>query len=1218
MVFTSSGGTDKIEIVVEVDEKGAVRDLKEVGKAAQEVGKEANAASSGLAKFQTNLITVATLAAAAAIAVKGISMTLEAVDAGSRVDDIANSFDRLSKQAGVASEQLRSNLSSALGGTFTQVEVMRKANELLIAGLDPSTFDEMANAARSLADATGVTLKQALDQIGDSFIRGTDRALKAMGVHIDLQKAETDYAIKLGITREQLTENQRLEVSRAAMLEALSGKTQELGIVTNDASDQLLVIKARVSDFTDQLTRAIATSPELNELINTIANFATNTDFTPLINGITNTIGAISNLTTKLLGTKQDLEDFALGLRVIGLMISGNGLNASQSIASLEKLGKESQKVSDEFLNNAKPNIEKLEQSHEDLSKTVTKTANDYQGLGKKAAIATVAITGSTAATKEIKASADIASKSIVGLADSHVKLGKELDNLAPKFDSLLDKAMGFESGSKGAGISSSLQSTIGSAISKGVDEGFNRNDITAVAASAGEAIGTAFAGPIGGAILKAVTEHTVDTVVNVGTSKSATSKFVKLFLNAVIPGLGYGFDKFFGDKLFGTSAATQMRKQADKFFADVFDANKIAVSVNGQLSRLTDLVFSGNQDPTSGIFAGLSASTQAQFTTLGDGLAQALGLGKDAAINLGVVLANNNVTLADLQTIIQATGQSFETLSDQMFESFYLGNESVLQLQQRLQDLYGIMSGTNVFQDLGAAFDAVGAAGFKGGRQLFNALQAVGIEAQQLGANTLPQMADILVNRFGAAASTVQTLMAAMTAAGIRSVADLASATNAQLTAIGANQQLISQGLAPTEKAVIPPGDTSRSNFGTTTQSSKNPGTQSTRSSGATKSKSKAQIKAEKLADEKKREKSRQIQEVERLLGGSNEYRSILDNLTSSLITNKTAEQQLDNVRKSITTNVKELSDAEKKRDKLLNAGKKVPIELTVQIEKLRAAQDKLRESSKKLIAESPYDRLAKLVGKYAGNIDLLNLAAQQSGISFDQLKDKAQDAFLSGNESFTQAKKRLDDLTGGTDVKKQFENFVNAGTNGGILSKDFFQKIGKSLQNVGGTSLESLSENLLGSGVSAEQLQKIFIALKNTGIESIDAIANIDTTQFIKFGDQLQQIGFAFNETSSETRRLTEELNAIPDRKSVTLDVSLNLTEADRKILEGYGIITVGQNGVVPNDTTAAPQLDKSNKGLPTKVSLPKGLRATSRKGIYRNSRNQLVDINGRQLRL
>jgi uncharacterized protein YidB (DUF937 family) len=265
---------EKIEIKLTVNDKQAIESLKKVEGQVDSLQDATEQAGNTSTDF---FIGVAKGAATAVAAYATLKTAINAVEIGSQIADVNNAFDRLTKQIGVSADELKTRFSDALGGTLTAFDATRKANELLVAGINPDKFDELAQTARALADTLGIDTAQALDQVSDSLLRGNDRALKAIGVHVDLQKAQEEYAKALGTTADKLDETQKLEASRVAIIAQMETQLTRLGGVENDAADNLAKISNNLKNVRDDMLEVIANNKTLNTTLEYLANIKLDT-----------------------------------------------------------------------------------------------------------------------------------------------------------------------------------------------------------------------------------------------------------------------------------------------------------------------------------------------------------------------------------------------------------------------------------------------------------------------------------------------------------------------------------------------------------------------------------------------------------------------------------------------------------------------------------------------------------------------------------------------------------------------------------------------------------------------------------------------------------------------------------------------------------------------------------------------------------------------------
>lgn len=285
--------TDRVELQFVSDTSGVDQGFDKVDRGLNSLDGQLRQASNGVTSFFT--IFAGSLGAGLAIGAiesigDAISSLPDLVQRGAGIDDITASFEDLSAKAGSVGSVLLNDLSSALGGTIPKLDLMKQSNELLIAGLDPDDFSIVAKAARSLGEATGVSAKEGMEKLSDSLLRGNDRALKSLGIILDLDKVQISFAETLGKTKDQLTENEKAEANRAATIDALKKKTGELTEVTDDSGDIIDQIAASLQNQADEALRAIGTNEDLKSALEGLRGVLNNIDFTSLISGLTQII----------------------------------------------------------------------------------------------------------------------------------------------------------------------------------------------------------------------------------------------------------------------------------------------------------------------------------------------------------------------------------------------------------------------------------------------------------------------------------------------------------------------------------------------------------------------------------------------------------------------------------------------------------------------------------------------------------------------------------------------------------------------------------------------------------------------------------------------------------------------------------------------------------------------------------------------------------------
>ncbi len=465
-------------------------------------------------------------------------------------------------------------------------------------------------------------------------------------------------------------------------------------------------------------------------------------------------------------------------------------------------------------------------------------------------------------------------------------------------------------------------------------------------------------------------------------------------------------------------TSGTKARKSVDKFFADVFSADRLTVIVGNELERIKDFVVNGKAGGgINGLIGGAAAATtgfvtgglssalgsqfgrggpdsfadgtfddalaaqQAQvqsfFAAVGTGFESLLGVSEEISGQVGAILFNNiGGNLVNLQAVIQATGKTFEEFGDAMFTAFFNGQIGLQQLQDglvKLNELFQIgIPGQIGAIDVAVQNLQVSLQDDKGSRIIFNSLKSIGQEAIEAGKN-LGQAAVSIASGLGLGAEKVALFLEAMKLAGIKSVQDLVEASNAQLAALGANILQITQGGTPTNSTVQVPTNsiTSTPNF-----SAAIPKVASSPKTSGT----------NKAEQERKRLLEQLRNETQRLVTSSDRYNELLGKIGENEKQNTEIGRRLRELYRDQFDVLKTLQTAQEKYNKALEQGadgKKLG-KLAKDLKDAKDAADKFGKSLNNAVKPD----LTEIV-KLITNVNQLGEVLNAVGVSADALKE-------------------------------------------------------------------------------------------------------------------------------------------------------------------------------------------------------------------------------------
>lgn len=585
--------------------------------------------------------------------------------------------------------------------------------------------------------------------------------------------------------------------------------------------------------------------------------------------------------------------------------------------------------------------------------------------------------------------------------------------------------------------LGGALQSAIVTAfqaVTQAIEGGLGRDDIAGLAGSIGSAISMAL-----------------------GDSTGASGQIVGTIIGTLAAEMGKD------------TAGTKARKSADAFFADIFDAERLSIVVNGEMARLQDLVFrgdtlfGGSTDFGSGqfddAFAQQSAQVQASFNAVGSAFEQLLGVTDDISGQIAAVLFNNvGESLQNLQILVQTTGRSFEDLGDAIIQSFFNGNLSIQQAYDslaQLQQLFevGIPGAIGAVDQAISNFQTALADG-RGSRMLIDSLRDIGAEGREVG-RSLQSVAQQVGASLGFSTNQVAQLFEAMRVVGISSVQQLAEASTAQLIALAENIRRIRDGVAGIVSAPVDPN------------ANITPATNFTPAAPKQAASSKSGESAAKRAAE---EAKRRREELYKLMTASTQYTKILDALNDKTITQAQAARQIrelyEGIRKATEAAKKAETDYQKAIEKGVKGNK-----LIEALNKLKKAQEELKKLTDSSKEKTPaFDASGAL--KLVQTVNELAVVARAAGVDVEALSKTLTEGFLRGRLSITEYRNELkkleetfsDGIPGAVgDVQQALNNLREGGRNGGIFSIDAFKDIFAEFDELFGSQSSDRRKNQL-----------------------------------------------------------------------------------------------------------------------------------------------------------
>lgn len=211
----------------------------------------------------------------------------ETIDRGDKFENISRAFEKLTSSRGADPVEYLNKLKDATGGVISAMDLMQRSNVADSLGITKEQFLEVASAAETLGDSMNVDAVPALDSLVEALAKGRDQGIKYLGINADIGAAQKKLSAEL---KSDLSEEGKLQAARVAIIDAVKRSMVELGGAQDTAQDGVERAQAAWKDLGDELSRALATSPQMTQATANLATAIKNVDVDALVQNITDLV----------------------------------------------------------------------------------------------------------------------------------------------------------------------------------------------------------------------------------------------------------------------------------------------------------------------------------------------------------------------------------------------------------------------------------------------------------------------------------------------------------------------------------------------------------------------------------------------------------------------------------------------------------------------------------------------------------------------------------------------------------------------------------------------------------------------------------------------------------------------------------------------------------------------------------------------------------------
>ena len=215
---------------------------KGVGKTKKALNGLGASAKGLLASFGPLIVGMVTVQKAAEGIKKSLEMSGEVdgvkksfISLGKTFEPVKKQINGLSVEVEAFSDKSLGKYKKAIGGTMSELELMKQANNAMLLGVVKSDdeFAELAQVAQVLAEAVGQDAAYGIESLTTGMGRQSKLMLDNLGIMVDTQNSYDVYAEKIGKTSSQLSEQEKklafneMALSKAKELAEKAGGSQE-------------------------------------------------------------------------------------------------------------------------------------------------------------------------------------------------------------------------------------------------------------------------------------------------------------------------------------------------------------------------------------------------------------------------------------------------------------------------------------------------------------------------------------------------------------------------------------------------------------------------------------------------------------------------------------------------------------------------------------------------------------------------------------------------------------------------------------------------------------------------------------------------------------------------------------------------------------------------------------------------------------------------------
>lgn len=172
----------------------------------------------------------------------------DAMNLAAKAKQEEQAFVNLAASYGDSADRILDELKRVSAGTISTVELVKKAGTAMMMGIDPGTIISLMEIARATTRQTGQTVTEAFGDISLGVARQSKMILDNLGIIVQVEKANKEYAAALGKTAGELTDAERKQAFLNATIRGGTELMQRMGPLVQTQAEQYMQYAASIDN----------------------------------------------------------------------------------------------------------------------------------------------------------------------------------------------------------------------------------------------------------------------------------------------------------------------------------------------------------------------------------------------------------------------------------------------------------------------------------------------------------------------------------------------------------------------------------------------------------------------------------------------------------------------------------------------------------------------------------------------------------------------------------------------------------------------------------------------------------------------------------------------------------------------------------------------------------------------------------------------------------